>query len=90
MICSLKSGNECNLFNLGWVRRVVGTIWNVGSGDPSSLPVRQRFPNLLGCRPLLLLNIFRGPPGGLANTKDNIISPYYTKKPIVKIRKALF
>ena len=25
----------------GWVRRVVGTIWNVGAGDPSSLPVRN-------------------------------------------------
>ena len=32
--------------------------------------VMQRFPNILGCGPLLLLNIFRGPPGGLANTKD--------------------
>jgi len=32
--------------------------------------LRQRFPNFLGCGPLLLLNIFRGPPGGLANTKD--------------------
>jgi len=30
----------------------------------------QRFPNFLDCGPLLLLNIFRGPPGGLANTKD--------------------
>jgi len=26
---------------IGWVRRVVGTIWNVGSGDQSSLPVRN-------------------------------------------------
>jgi len=25
----------------GWVRRVVGTIWNVGAGDPRSLPVRN-------------------------------------------------
>ena len=24
-----------------WVRRVVGTICNVGAGDPSSLPVRN-------------------------------------------------
>ena len=46
----------------------------------------QRFPNFLGCGPLLLLNIFRGPPGGLANTKD-ILAPYYAKKPTVKIRK---
>jgi len=26
---------------LGWVRRVVGTIWNVGACNPSSLPVRN-------------------------------------------------
>jgi len=26
---------------MGWVRRVVGTIWNVGAGDPSSLPLRN-------------------------------------------------
>ena len=32
--------------------------------------ITQRFPNFLGCGPLLLLNIFRGTPGGLANTKD--------------------
>ena len=25
----------------GWVRRVVGNIWNVGAGDPGSLPVRN-------------------------------------------------
>ena len=25
----------------GWVRGVVGTIWNVGAGDPSLLPVRN-------------------------------------------------
>jgi|SRR6218665_15034 len=30
----------------------------------------QRFPNFLGCGPLLLLNIFRGAHVGLANTKD--------------------
>jgi len=32
--------------------------------------VRQRFPNFLGCGPILLLNILRGLHGGLANTKD--------------------
>jgi len=26
---------------MGYVRRVVGTIWNVGVGNPSSLPVRN-------------------------------------------------
>jgi len=30
----------------------------------------QWFPNFLGCGPPLLLNIFRGAPGGLDNTKD--------------------
>src|SRR6218665_3824643 len=30
-------------------------------------PILQRFPNFLGCGPLLLLNIFRAPSGGLAN-----------------------
>jgi len=24
-----------------WVRRVVETIWNVGAGDPGSLPVQN-------------------------------------------------
>ena len=31
--------------------------------------LHQRFPNFLGCGTLLLLNIFRGPHGGLADTK---------------------
>src|SRR6218665_2170662 len=26
---------------MGWVHRVVGTIWNVGAGDLGSLPVRN-------------------------------------------------
>jgi len=51
--------------------------------------IGQRFPNFLGCGPLLLLNIFRGPSGSLANNKD-IWALYYAKKPTVEIRKALF
>jgi len=34
------------------------------------ITIIQRFPNFLGCGPLLRLNIFHRPHDGLANTKD--------------------
>ena len=38
----MTTGTRIELYPiLGWVRRVVGNIWNVGAGDPGSLPVRN-------------------------------------------------
>ena len=43
-------------FYLGWVRRVLGTIWNVDAGDPSSLTVRNvNSGKPLKLQPLLVL-----------------------------------
>ena len=41
MLADLHQAHEKLKSICGWVHRVIGTIWNAGAGNPSSLPVRN-------------------------------------------------